>query len=201
MARLKPWIGRIPQLLQYFREEEQAKYQRREIQEIFGISSSTAIELMHVVGCKFDPKIADSGALVCSREKLVDYLTYGPEAQQAAQEALRRAKLAEKLNAAAKDQGLRSIKLMDRAQTRDWLLKDLANVNIENGVCTIVFTDAVDLLKQIYMLVQAAGAGYASPGTDPLEWEKRWKEFEKLCELRAQPAELPSGAGAEEDAA
>jgi hypothetical protein len=187
MARLKPWIGRIPQLLQYFREEEQAKYQRREIQEIFGISSSPAIELMHVVGCKFDPKIADSGALVCSREKLVDYLTYGPEAQQAAQEALRRAKLAEKLNAAAKDQKLRTIELMDRSQVQDWLLKDLANVNIENGICTVVFSSAVDLMQQLYKLVQAAGS--------------EWDAFEKICELRAQPAESPSGAGAEEDAA
>jgi hypothetical protein len=176
MPRPKPWISKIPHILKQLRESDQPSYTRLEVQALFEISSSPALELMHVVGCRLDRGRAD-GALVTTREKLIDYLTFGPEAQAAATEAARRAKLATKLNAAAKDQKLRHIELMDRDQVRDWLLRDLANVSIENGVCTVVFSNAVDLMTQLYKLVQAAGV--------------EWDAFEKMCELRA-PAGAPA---------
>ncbi len=59
---------------------------------------------------------------------------------------------------------------MERGQ--EWLLKDLANVSIAasehgGGTMLVVFSDARDLLGQLYKLVQAAGA--------------EWEEFQALC--------------------
>ena len=107
------------------------------------------------------------GELQVTRGNLLHYLKYSPEGAAAAQEAERRKKLAKTLHKAAGEAHLRHVKLpVERGQS--WLLKDLANVSIEDGRLVVVFSDALDLAGQLYKLAEAMGA--------------EWEVFVGLCE-------------------
>jgi hypothetical protein len=170
MARTKPWVPRIPQILQAVESSEVPYWTRPEIEQLFGIGRSAAWELMQLVGVS--PGAAQGAEHRVTRSNLLHYLKHGREGAEYAQEQARKKKLAGHLNAAARQQQLRSIKLpVERSQ--EWLLKDLANVSIAassggGGTMLVVFSDALDLAGQLYKLAEAMGA--------------EWDQFVELCE-------------------
>ena len=169
MARRKPWIDRIPQILKLVQESECEAYYRQDVEKLFLIGRSAALDLMNIVGAK----LLDAG-LATSKNRLAAYLTISSEAQEATRERTRRASLAETLSKAAADQRLRAIELPGVRRDIDYLLKDLANVSIHDGVCTVVFSDAQDLMAQLYKLVQAAAGD--------------WDLFAKVCKHDTEKA-------------
>lgn len=177
MPRPKPWISSIPFILKAVKESDQREYTRPEVEKLFNIGRTAALELMNVVGSKLAGDSPDGG-LVVSKSKLVAYLSYGPEAAAGARELARRAKVAKTLESAAEGQRLRSIELRGVARdAADYLLKDLANVSISPGLLMVVFSDAVDLLSQLYKLVQAVGLP-----DEPGPYGKKWETFVQMCE-------------------
>ena len=171
MPRAKAWIDRIDKILQVVSDDTAELWKRRDIEQLFGIHRSAAAELMDIIGLA--PGASPGGETRVARSNLLRYLQNCPERALFEQERARRARLAEKLEAAAKQQKLRSIKLpVERGQ--DWLFRDLANVSIEDGRLVVLFSDALDLAAQLYKLGLAMGA--------------EWELFEDLCRQRKDKA-------------
>src|SRR6185312_5998258 len=106
MARPRPWINDIPRILKALEVATEQSFSRRDIQALFGIGRSAAVELMNVAGVT-----QGSEGHNVSRRNLLQYVKYHPDFQVAIQEQARRAKLAEKLHAANADAKLRGIAL------------------------------------------------------------------------------------------
>lgn len=155
MARPKPWISRLPLIKQTLRDSGQDSFSRRDVELLFSIQRSAAGELMNVVGLTAAVEAGEQGFV--SAGKLLDYLTYGPEAQAAEQDARRRHNLAVKLNEAGEEQKLRSVRLNVTAADEWAKLNELPNVSIENGALRIAFSSAEELVTDLYRLAKAAG--------------------------------------------
>lgn len=172
MARPKPWIARLPLIVERLRDPSAVEVlSRKDVETLFSIGRSAALELMEVVGLAPE----SNGHGLVTRGKLLDYLTYGPEAQAAEQEARRRHNLAVKLKAAGEDQQLRRVQIPVTSADEWCTLNDLPNVSIEPGMLKVAFSSPEELAADLYRLAKAMGD---------------WDRFEKLCGL----GELKKGA-------
>jgi hypothetical protein len=157
VARPKSWLSTISQILAAA-ETGPERYDRRAIEGLFRISATQAKDLMPDIGAIPDP----TGKLTVSRENLLAYLKFSPDAADALRESERRKKLAKKLKDGEEELKLRRVVIPLQPGDRWSLLGDLepliSNVAPEGGKpgqFTIDYTDTDDLLRTLYRLGQA----------------------------------------------
>jgi hypothetical protein len=130
-------------------------YTRRQVEKLFMISASQAKELMAVAGAKVAGPGLEATVL---RRRLIDYLKFSREGQDAAVEMERRKALAKKLNDAEEDLRFHKIPISKATPADERRgFKDLPNVHLEPGKLVIVFDGRDDLLHQLWMLSRAIG--------------------------------------------
>lgn len=165
MPRPKPWLGRLPLILQALEALSEERLKRRDVEQIFGIGRSAANELMNVVGLAKGAGAGEPAAV--TRANLLDYLTHSTEAQDAMAELARRKKLAEKLAVASDEQKLRRVAIPVSSADEWCTLAELPNVTIEDGVLRVAFSSPRELMADLYRLAKAAG--------------NDWDAFERVC--------------------
>lgn len=162
------WIDRIPRILNAL--EQQATFSRQDVQIIFGLGKSAAVDLMRVVGATPGP------VPTVTRAALLAYVENGP----ASQELARRKKLAVRLKAAEDDLKFRKVRLRVTEEEDGCVFADLPNVSIQPGLVQVAFTpgDPVDVLDTLFRFVKAVG--------------NDWEGFERMCKdnSRAAPCDL-----------
>ncbi len=160
MARPKPWISRVLDILAALEADTKERYRRTDVEQLFRISADPARELMQLAGAKSQQGVETT----VDRRSLLDYVKYSREAQEAIQEQARRAAMAKKLKPSMEEQDLRRIEIPTlRPGAYEWaMLQDLpTSIQIASpsqdapGRLTIDFRDEVDLLEQLYALAKA----------------------------------------------
>lgn len=165
MARPKPWFPQIAKIINVLEASEDSSFTRADIEEVFQIRRSAAVALMKVAGNA--AHAACTAKATVSRENLLSYLRYSPEAQDAMQELTRRANLAHKLKAAGEDAKLKAVVLPVTSADEWCTLQDLPNVSIEPGMLRVAFSDPKELMADLWRLCKAAGGD--------------WGAFERAC--------------------
>ena len=178
MPRPKPWVPRIPQIIEHLKKRDSTHLTRVEVEELFDIRHSAASDLMNLAG-------RSSTGLV-SREALITYLQCSPEGQAAQQELERRRKVARVLNESAEDLKYRGVELPVTSLDEWARFRDLPDVRFErdqHGSMLIVrYSSVLDLLATLWRFVKAVG--------------NEWQEFLKLAgEKQSSGDSLCAGAG------
>lgn len=155
MPRAKSWSPRVLHILKQLEADTAEHYHRRNVEQLFSVSASQAKELMSVAGAKVAGPGLDA---TVTRRKLIDYLKYSREGQDAVQEQERRHKLAERIR--AEDDDLKLHRAVIGSETapyasRERRFSDLPNVRLEPGRMVIVYQGKEDLLHQLIMLSRA----------------------------------------------
>jgi hypothetical protein len=165
VPRQKPWMPRLPLIIEALQVSTVEWFLRSDVEKLFACKPTAARDLMAIAG-KSDPGPGMEARV--SRQNLLWYVTHSSEAQDAMQELARRKRLAETLNQAALDNKLRRVQIPATAGDKYALLRDVSSVSLKPGKLEVVFTDARDLVHQLFRFTMAVG--------------NEWDGFEKLCE-------------------
>lgn len=184
MARPKPWLPRLPLIIEALEDntEDWVWYTRKDIERLFQIGRTAAWDLMAVVGISRDGGNGLEAAV--TSEALLHYLRTSNDSHAALVELARRKKLAVTLHQASEENRSRTVRL-PATSTDEWTrFQDLPNVSLAPGMLTVVFKDPLDLFAQLYRFAKAAG--------------NEWDAFEKMLAPAAgdtPAAEVPGSAG------
>ena len=159
MSRLKSWTRRISVIWQRLDTTEKLVWTRPEVEALFIIGRSRAVDLMRVAGAEVGP----NGELTITTSLLKFYVEHCPEAAAFLAEEARLRKVARELRAksAASDRAVRfGAMISHKARPSDHYtkLETLTDMAIADGKLTIVFTDANDLAYKLYLLAKAEAA-------------------------------------------
>lgn len=165
MPGQRPWITRIPEIIQHIEARPRGFFlERKDLEALFGVGRSAAGELMHAAGGVADGK---KGMLI-SELRLLHYLHTGPEAKSYQREVRRRQLLADRLNQAAAENRRRSVKIPAN-RSEEWLrLKDLPGIRIAPGELRVEFVGGSrELTARLFQLSKAIA--------------NDWDRFSQLC--------------------
>ena len=167
MARAKPWVARIQQIIEHLERSEASHLSRVEMEQMFQIKRSAATELMNVVG-------TSSPGFVARRNLLV-YLKTSQEGQDAIAELERRRRVAQAIQEGADQMKYRSI-VLPVSRFDEWTqFRDLPDVSFEPGVMHVRFSTPLDLLTTLWRFIKAVG--------------NEWQLFQKLCASETPPTQ------------
>jgi hypothetical protein len=167
MARPKSWLVRLPLIVENLEASAIESFSRPEIERLFQISRSQATQLMSVAGAVRPGPGVDA---TLSRENLLFYLRHSPEGQDAMVEVARRKRLGATIKQADKDLIFHTVQI-PCTEADEWAgFDDLPNLSLTPGVLTVVFSDPLDLMGQLYRFAKAAGA----------DWEAFLQMYERM---------------------
>ncbi len=175
------WYRRLGEIKGALRRIEDPVLDRTAIEQLFGVKKRQAIELMK----EMDPELV-GGAFVVPRERVAVFASAGQRTRAASIDHVRRVRVSEALEEARRDLAARAVKVplspTVRAATLDTLPE---TVRIERGELRILFTDAGELLQQLFALSQAIGRDFPA--------------FERMLDREPPGASAPARARAGAD--
>jgi hypothetical protein len=139
-------------ILQHLEVDTQSSYTRLEIQQLFIIGRSQAIDLMRIAGA--DVKVGTETTV--SRDNLRYYVQRSPEAKGFLAELARKRILAEKMRQTSEELRARAIPIPGVKPQDEWTRwRDLPNVAIRPGSMRIAFSAPDDLIHVLWQLSKA----------------------------------------------
>ena len=152
MPTIKSWSGRIPLILQHLETDTWRFYPRRDVEVLFGVGRSQAIDLMHIAGAD----VRNGAQTTATRENLRYYVERCPEAQAYLDEQDRKRKLATRLQQTSEELRQRAIPIPGVEPEDEWVKwVDLPHVRIEPGLMLIAFDGFHGLLHSLWMISRA----------------------------------------------
>lgn len=175
MPQRKTWLPRYPLILERLRASPAGIiFQRPDVEQLFAVGTTVAKELMGAAGCVVQPGPGTPAQV--TREALLSYLLNSTDGRAAFAEVERRKRLAETLHKANQEAKLRTIRL-PLTEADEWAgFQDLPNLTLAHGVLTVVFSDPLDLMAQLYRFAKAVGAEW---GGFLLKYEEKIQEGQK----------------------
>lgn len=151
-SRVKSWTVRIPLILQHLETDSSPVYTRAEVEALFQIGRSRAIDLMHIAGAK----IREGAEATVSRDNLQYYIERSPEAHAFLVEEERKKKLAAKLRQTSEELRQRGVPIPGLKPSDEWTKwTDLPNVAVTPGLMQVVFDDQTNLIHTLWMISKA----------------------------------------------
>src|ERR1035437_4637248 len=152
LPTIKSWSGRIPLILQHLETDTWRFYTRRDVEVLFGVGRSQAIDLMHIAGAD----VRNGAQTTATRENLRYYVERCPEAQAYLDEQDRKRKLATRLQQTSEELRQRAIPIPGVKPADEWTKwEDLPNVAVEPGLMRIAFYGYVELLNTLWLVSRA----------------------------------------------